>query len=77
MPFVCPSAEQVPKPFAYLQHDDPYTFNINLDVLIQIPEVPGAETVLTKSNFKNMYWTMKQQLAHHTVTGCNVRPGDL
>jgi hypothetical protein len=24
-----------------------------------------------------MYWTMKQQLAHHTVTGCNMRPGDL
>lgn len=24
-----------------------------------------------------MYWTMKQQLTHHTVTGCNVRPGDL
>ena len=23
------------------------------------------------------YWTMKQQLAHHTVTGCNMRPGDL
>jgi len=30
-----------------------------------------------KSNFKHMYWTMKQQLAHHTVTGCNVNPGDL
>ena len=24
-----------------------------------------------------MYWTMKQQLAHHTVTGCNINPGDL
>ena len=24
-----------------------------------------------------MYWTMKQQLVHHTVTGCNMRPGDL
>ena len=27
--------------------------------------------------FQNMYWTAKQQLVHHTVTGCNVRPGDL
>lgn len=27
--------------------------------------------------FQNMYWTPKQQLVHHTVTGCNVRPGDL
>ena len=24
-----------------------------------------------------MYWTMKQQLTHHTVTGCNINPGDL
>ncbi|KAK6294218.1 hypothetical protein J4Q44_G00350480 [Coregonus suidteri] len=32
---------------------------------------------ICKSNFKYMYWTMKQQLAHHTVNGCNVRPGDL
>ncbi len=33
--------------------------------------------MVTKSNFKHMYWTMKQQLAHHTVTGCNMKPGDL
>ena len=26
---------------------------------------------------QNLYWTMKQQLAHHSVTGCNMRPGDL
>ena len=35
------------------------------------------ETVVCKSNFRHMYWTMKQQLAHHTITGCNVNPGDL
>ena len=34
-------------------------------------------TVVCKSNMKNLYWTAKQQLAHHTVTGCNARPGDL
>jgi fumarylacetoacetase len=76
MPFVCPNTKQEPVPFDYLKHDDPYTFDINLDVLIKVPEL-NNETVLCKSNFKNMYWTMKQQLAHHTVTGCNVRPGDL
>ncbi|XP_066557603.1 fumarylacetoacetase isoform X2 [Amia ocellicauda] len=32
---------------------------------------------ISKSNFKYMYWTMKQQLAHHSVNGCNLRPGDL
>lgn len=77
MPFVCAGAEQDPVPFDYLKHDDKYTFDINLDVFIQVPELGDKETVLCKSNFKNMYWTMKQQLAHHTITGCNVRPGDL
>ena len=33
--------------------------------------------MVCKSNFKYMYWTMKQQLAHHTATGCNLNPGDL
>uniref|UniRef100_A0A8C4R7Z2 Fumarylacetoacetase n=1 Tax=Eptatretus burgeri TaxID=7764 RepID=A0A8C4R7Z2_EPTBU len=36
-----------------------------------------SPTVVCRSNFKHMYWTMKQQLTHHTVSGCNVRPGDL
>ena len=33
--------------------------------------------LLCRSNFRHMYWTMKQQLAHHAVGGCNMRPGDL
>lgn len=33
--------------------------------------------VVSKSNFKNLYWNMKQQLVHHSVSGCNMRPGDL
>ncbi|XP_057997681.1 fumarylacetoacetase-like isoform X4 [Hevea brasiliensis] len=33
--------------------------------------------VVTRSNFKNLYWTLTQQLAHHTINGCNLRPGDL
>lgn len=76
MPFVCQGEEQNPAPFAYLQHTDPFTFDIKLEVAIRIPE-DDKETILTKSNFKNMYWTMKQQLAQQTVTGCNVKPGDL
>lgn len=34
-------------------------------------------TTVCRSNFKNLYWTPKQQIAHHTVTGCNINPGDL
>lgn len=36
-----------------------------------------SEKVICKSNYKNLYWTVLQQIAHHTVTGCNVFPGDL
>uniref|UniRef100_A0A3Q3WXL7 Fumarylacetoacetase n=1 Tax=Mola mola TaxID=94237 RepID=A0A3Q3WXL7_MOLML len=62
LPFVEPNPIQNPEPLKYLQHHDPYTFNINLFVSL-------------KGTY--MYWTMKQQLAHHTVNGCNIRPGDL
>lgn len=37
----------------------------------------SAPATICRSNFKYMYWTMKQQLAHHTITGCNINPGDL
>merc|ERR1719260_327277 len=74
-PFAVPNYRQDPAPFPYLQHSDNYTFNIDLEVAI---EPPGAQpTTVSKSNFRYMYWTMKQQLVHHTVTGCNMRPGDL
>jgi len=74
-PFAVPNYAQDPAPFPYLRHTDPYTFDMDLEVSIQ-PE-GGQGGVVSKSNFKYMYWTMKQQLAHHTVTGCNMRPGDL
>jgi len=32
---------------------------------------------ITATNFKHLYWNMAQQLAHHTVAGCNINPGDL
>eukprot|EP00055_Hartaetosiga_balthica_P010573 m.45528 g.45528 ORF g.45528 m.45528 type:complete len:433 (+) comp7227_c0_seq1:83-1381(+) len=74
-PFATSNPAQDPKPLPYLVHDDDYSFDINLAVSIA-PD--GAEgKVVGRTNFKYMYWTMKQQLAHHTITGCNVRPGDL
>ena len=59
----------------YLQQKDKHTFDINLEVSLQ-PE-NSSETVISKSNFKYMYWTMAQQLAHHTVNGCRVNSGDM
>merc|ERR1719312_1126966 len=75
-PFALPNYVQDPTPFPYLQHNDAYTFDVALEVSIQ-PEGEANSSVVSRSNFKHMYWTMKQQLVHHTVTGCNMRPGDL
>ncbi len=74
-PFRVDNPKQDPAPLPYLQVDGKKSYDINLQVGIQ-PE--GAnETVVANSNFKYMYWTMTQQLAHHTVNGCNVRAGDM
>ncbi|HEA31527.1 MAG TPA: hypothetical protein ENH91_16295 [Leeuwenhoekiella sp.] len=50
-------------------------YDINLEVAIQ-PK-GKAETVVTRSNFKHIYWNMNQQLAHHTINGCPVNSGDM
>jgi fumarylacetoacetase len=36
-----------------------------------------APQIISRSNMKYLYWSIEQMLAHHTVTGCNMRPGDL
>ena len=84
MPFVTVGEQtQDPVPFDYLRHDDPYTFDVRLEVALCLGEEQpsdasaATEHVISRTNFKHMYWTMKQQLAHHTVTGCNMRAGDL
>ncbi|XP_072134501.1 fumarylacetoacetase [Mobula birostris] len=76
LPFVVANPVQDPTPLPYLQSEDPYTFDINLFVSIKGEEMAEKATIC-RTNFKNMYWTMKQQLAHHTINGCNIRPGDL
>ncbi|NQX98326.1 MAG: fumarylacetoacetate hydrolase family protein, partial [Flavobacteriales bacterium] len=58
----------------YLEYTGDKHVDINLEVLIQ-PE-GGEETSVSKSNYKYMYWNMSQQLAHHSVNGCNIRVGD-
>uniref|UniRef100_A0A3P9QG10 Fumarylacetoacetase n=1 Tax=Poecilia reticulata TaxID=8081 RepID=A0A3P9QG10_POERE len=75
VPFAESNPLQDPQPLQYLQHEDAYTFNINLFVSLK-GTVHIQNTQETCKNFY-MYWTMKQQLTHHTSNGCNVRPGDL
>ncbi|XP_053278107.1 fumarylacetoacetase [Pleuronectes platessa] len=76
LPFAEQNPIQDPEPLPYLQHQDPYIFNIDLFVKVK-GEGMAESAAICNSNFKYMYWTMKQQLAHHTVNGCNVRAGDL
>ena len=75
-PFAVGNYPQEPSPLPYLRHTDSYNFDVDLEVAIQ-PDGAEASSVVCRSNFKHLYWTMKQQLAHHSVTGCNMRPGDL
>ena len=74
-PFRTASPKQEPEVLEYLKFKGDKNYDINLEVYLK-PE-NGSENLLTKSNFKYMYWNIAQQLAHHTVNGCNVEVGDL
>jgi fumarylacetoacetase len=75
-PFRCPAPEQEPGPLPYLAEADRHTFDIRLEVEVRAEGQPEGLRVCA-SNFRHLYWTMAQQLAHHTVTGCNLGTGDL
>lgn len=75
-PFIVPNTVQEPEPLPYLRHSDDFNFDLNLSVSIK-PEDSKVASTVCRSNYKWLYWTAKQQLAHHTVTGCNINPGDL
>jgi len=75
-PFRRENPAQSPEPLPYLQQQGQNAYDIDLEVALQPAGATAASTVC-RTNFKAMYWTMAQQLAHHTVSGCNVRIGDL
>jgi fumarylacetoacetase len=74
-PFRCSGPVQDPEVLPYLRFEGDKNFDINLEVLIKPNDT--LEVSVCKSNFKYMYWNMSQQLAHHTINGCNMRTGDL
>ena len=74
-PFKVDGPQQNPKPLAYLQKEGKNSFDIHLQAAIKPKK--QAETIVSNTNFKYMYWTINQQLAHQTINGCNVRSGDL
>ncbi len=74
-PFRVAGPVQDPEVLPYLQYEGKKNYDVNLEVMIQTES--GEEKTVSKSNFKYMYWNMCQQLAHHTVNGCNVNIGDM
>ncbi|WP_457616928.1 fumarylacetoacetase [Lutibacter sp.] len=75
-PFRCESPKQDIKPLPYLQQTrTDGTFDVKIKAFLETEN--GDLNLLTTTNFKYLYWTMAQQLAHHTINGCNVRAGDM
>ncbi|GAA4041791.1 fumarylacetoacetase [Hymenobacter glaciei] len=74
-PFRVPGPAQEPAPLPYLAQHGEHNFDVHLEVALT-PE-GGPETTISRSNFGLMYWSMAQQLAHHTSNGCNLEAGDL
>lgn len=75
-PFRVKGPKQTPPPLEYLESKGAKNCNIELEVIVQ-PAGQTKETRISRSNTKYLYWSMAQQLAHHTVNGCNVQVGDL
>ncbi len=75
-PFRKPLPEQDPEPLPYLRARNDFTFDINLEAYLQTAKMDSPHAI-TRTNFQNLYWSISQQLAHHTVNGCNLQPGDL
>ncbi len=75
-PFFVDGPKQEPVPLPYLQQSGAHGVDIALEVSLQ-PQATTQASTISRTNFKTMYWSMAQQLAHHTVSGCNVNVGDL
>ncbi|MCA0429135.1 MAG: fumarylacetoacetase [Bacteroidetes bacterium] len=74
-PFRTEGYVQEPKVLPYLEYKGIKNLDIKLDVFLKPQN--GQDNKICSSNYKYMYWTMEQQLAHHTVNGCNVNVGDM
>lgn len=75
-PFRVSGPKQEPEPLPYLKISGDWSYDINLEVSIRA-EGQKEDFIISKSNFKYLYWNICQQLAHHTVNGCNTKTGDM
>ena len=74
-PFRIAGEKQEPEVLDYLKFNGDKNFDVQLEV--QIKSLKSDPTIVSKSNFKYMYWNMAQQLTHHAINGCNIKAGDL
>lgn len=74
-PFFVKGPEQDPPVLPYLK----ISGKNNIDIKLKVSLMPdnSTETIVSQSNFKFMYWNINQQLAHHTINGCNINVGDM
>jgi fumarylacetoacetase len=75
-PFRLPLPAQEPAPLPYLSMDHRIGFDLDLTVDLT-PADSDTSYQIASTSFMNMYWSMAQQLAHATVNGATIRPGDL
>jgi fumarylacetoacetase len=75
-PFRKPLPAQHPEPLEYLRASNDSTYDIQLQADLRTATMDTPH-VITRTNFQHLYWSIAQQLAHHTVNGCNLQPGDL
>lgn len=70
-----PAPTQEVEVLPYLREATRETFAIEITATLTTAD--GESLVISETDFRHLYWTLGQQIAHHTVNGCNLRPGDL
>jgi fumarylacetoacetase len=79
--FTRAAGDPAPLPYLFDAGDQEHGgIDLTLEVSLQsarMREAGMAPAVLSRSNSRDLYWTMAQMLAHHASNGCNLRPGDL
>ena len=75
-PFLVESPTQDPRPLDYLCHKN-HNNHYDIDLTVELKTKTGTKEIISTTNMKQLYWSIGQQLSHHTITGCNLRVGDL
>ena len=75
-PFRCPAPPKDVPPLPYLHESGDTTYDIHCEITLHPAGSPTAETI-SRPPFADLYWSLSQMIAHHTIGGCNLRPGDL